>query len=90
MSHACATYNHVSAGCISRIAISGVPLDLGGDAMDMVGVSNCPVCASNPCGSKGSCRTASTEQGYQCICNKGYSGTHCELVGEKCFPGLYI
>ncbi|KAK2193775.1 hypothetical protein NP493_5g02050 [Ridgeia piscesae] len=82
-----AGYREGFVGCISKIAISGVPVDLGGDAMDMVGVSNCPVCVRNPCGSNGSCRTASTEHGYQCICNKGFSGTHCELVGEKCFPG---
>jgi dystroglycan 1 len=71
-------------GCISRLLINGVPIDLGTEALRIVGVIDCPSCNSRPCQNGGTCRPASTKTGYQCVCASGYSGLDCELLGTRC------
>jgi dystroglycan 1 len=71
-------------GCISRLLINGIPIDLGTEALRIVGVIDCPSCNSRPCQNGGTCQPASTKTGYQCVCASGYSGLDCELLGTRC------
>jgi dystroglycan 1 len=74
-------------GGISRLEISGKALDIGGSALELVGITNYPVCGSRPCQNGGRCRPAATNNGYMCECKSDFSGNQCELIGERCFPG---
>jgi dystroglycan 1 len=73
-------------GCISRLVISGRPINLGGEMLATTGITDCPVCQGRPCRNGGTCLPATTDTGYRCICPRGYSGDMCELVGERCSP----
>ena len=64
--------------------INGVPLNLGGDSLDIRGVTGCQVCQNRQCKNGGTCLPAASDRGYNCQCARGYSGSTCELVGEKC------
>jgi len=55
----------------------------------MSGVKDCPVCQENPCHNHGACKPALTDVGYMCDCPTGFSGQLCELVGERCYPGVF-
>ncbi|XP_077998598.1 basement membrane-specific heparan sulfate proteoglycan core protein-like isoform X2 [Glandiceps talaboti] len=74
-------------GCVSRLEINGLLIDLGGNAKSVVGVKDCPVCQERPCQNGGTCREATTEYGYRCLCRTGYAGRTCEDIGERCYPG---
>ncbi|XP_078697735.1 basement membrane-specific heparan sulfate proteoglycan core protein-like isoform X8 [Branchiostoma floridae x Branchiostoma belcheri] len=74
-------------GCLSRLEISGASVNLASDAINIVGVSDCPTCADKPCKNGGTCVEATTEYGFRCECPEGYSGRTCEGVGERCYPG---
>ena len=78
----------LSPGCVSRLIIGGVQTQIGDDAIEKVGVVDCPSCRNGLCRYGGSCRSAATKTGFQCQCAEGYSGQHCELVGTKCRPGM--
>nr|XP_006818676.1 PREDICTED: basement membrane-specific heparan sulfate proteoglycan core protein-like [Saccoglossus kowalevskii] len=75
-------------GCVSRLKISGLPVDIGSSAKSVVGVLDCPVCQHAPCQNGGTCREASTEYGYRCSCPAGYTGRTCQDIGESCYPGV--
>ena len=74
------------SGCISRLVISGTPVNLGADILDSKAFSDCPVCTSRTCMHGGSCQAAATINGFRCLCTRNYSGDTCELVGDKCTP----
>ncbi|XP_026667400.1 basement membrane-specific heparan sulfate proteoglycan core protein-like [Ceratina calcarata] len=74
-------------GCISRLVIGEKEVDLIGDQTDSVGITNCEICAENPCNNGGVCQEAATKNGYTCLCRAGYSGKHCDYVGQSCYPG---
>ncbi|CAH1240507.1 HSPG2 [Branchiostoma lanceolatum] len=74
-------------GCLSRLEISAASVNLASDAINIVGVSDCPTCADKPCKNGGTCVEATTEYGFRCECPEGYSGRTCEGVGERCYPG---
>ncbi|XP_075211994.1 terribly reduced optic lobes isoform X4 [Lycorma delicatula] len=75
-------------GCISRLAISKVEVDLIKNAIQREGVTHCETCAANPCDNNGVCQESPTQQGYRCICPRGFSGKNCSHVGEPCYPGV--
>lgn len=74
-------------GCISRLVIGERQMDLIGDQTDSVGITNCETCAENPCNNRGVCQEAATKTGYTCLCRAGYSGKHCDFIGQSCYPG---
>lgn len=77
-------------GCISRLVIGEKEIDLIGDQTDSIGVTNCETCAVNPCNNGGACQEAATKHGYTCLCRAGYSGKHCDYVGQACYPGKVL
>jgi len=79
----------VFTGCISRLVVSGVPVNLGADMVDSKAVTDCPVCATGTCRNGGSCQPAAADQGFKCLCLRGYSGPTCQLIGDKCTPSKY-
>ncbi|XP_043797108.1 basement membrane-specific heparan sulfate proteoglycan core protein-like isoform X11 [Apis laboriosa] len=82
-----AEINSGFVGCISRLVIGEKEIDLIGDQTDSVGITNCETCAENPCNNGGVCQEAATKNGYLCLCRAGYSGKHCDYVGQSCYPG---
>ncbi|RLU19726.1 hypothetical protein DMN91_008283 [Ooceraea biroi] len=74
-------------GCISRLVIGEKQVDLTGDQTESEGITNCETCAENPCNNGGVCQEAATKNGYTCLCRGGYSGKHCDYVGQSCYPG---
>jgi len=74
------------SGCISRLVVSGTPVNLGADILDSRAISDCPVCTSTTCKNGGSCQAGATNKGFRCLCLRNYSGETCELVGDKCTP----
>ncbi|XP_014478060.1 PREDICTED: basement membrane-specific heparan sulfate proteoglycan core protein isoform X5 [Dinoponera quadriceps] len=74
-------------GCISRLVLGEKQVDLIGDQTDSIGITNCETCAENPCNNGGVCQEASTKNGYTCLCRAGFSGKHCDFVGQSCYPG---
>lgn len=83
-----AGYRQGFVGGVSRVEIRGVPLDIQTEALELVGVREFPVCQSRPCQRGGTCSPAATDTGYKCDCPPGYSGLRCELVGDRCYPGV--
>ncbi|XP_017794098.1 PREDICTED: basement membrane-specific heparan sulfate proteoglycan core protein isoform X2 [Habropoda laboriosa] len=82
-----AEVNSGFVGCISRLVIGEKEMDLIGDQTDSTGITNCETCAENPCNNGGVCQEAATKNGYTCLCRAGYSGKHCDYVGQSCYPG---
>lgn len=74
-------------GCISRLVLGEKQVDLIGDQTDSVGITNCETCAENPCNNGGVCQEAAAKNGYTCLCRTGFSGKHCDYVGQSCYPG---
>ncbi|CAG5044806.1 unnamed protein product [Parnassius apollo] len=85
---------HPSAYCVDnwfglgRRAQCICPNGMDGDG---VGLHGCYIstegnatqhCESNPCGEHGQCHALRT--GYTCICNKGFTGVHCENTANLC------
>ncbi|CAK9818273.1 Basement membrane-specific heparan sulfate proteoglycan core protein [Anthophora quadrimaculata] len=82
-----AKVNSGFVGCISRLVIEEKEMDLIGDQTNSVGITNCETCAENPCNNGGVCQEAATKNGYTCLCRAGYSGKHCDYIGQSCYPG---
>ncbi|XP_020284881.1 basement membrane-specific heparan sulfate proteoglycan core protein isoform X6 [Pseudomyrmex gracilis] len=75
-------------GCISRLVLGEKQVDLIGNQTGSVGITNCETChAENPCHNGGVCQEAATKNGYTCLCRAGFSGKHCDNVGQSCYPG---
>ncbi|XP_014607947.1 PREDICTED: basement membrane-specific heparan sulfate proteoglycan core protein isoform X7 [Polistes canadensis] len=79
--------NNGFIGCISRLVIGEKEVDLIEDQTGNVGITTCETCAENPCNNGGVCQEATTKNGYMCLCKAGFSGKHCDFVGETCYPG---
>ena len=76
-------------GCISRLVIGEIQVDLMGDQSESIGITSCETCAENPCRNSGICQEAPTKKGYRCLCRAGYSGHHCDYLGQSCYPGAF-
>ncbi|XP_011864485.1 PREDICTED: basement membrane-specific heparan sulfate proteoglycan core protein isoform X4 [Vollenhovia emeryi] len=74
-------------GCISRLVLGEKQVDLIGDQTESAGITTCETCAENPCNNGGVCQEAATKNGYTCLCRDGFSGKHCDNVGQSCYPG---
>ncbi|XP_043503640.1 basement membrane-specific heparan sulfate proteoglycan core protein isoform X1 [Polistes fuscatus] len=74
-------------GCISRLVIGEKQVDLIENQTGNVGITTCETCAENPCNNAGVCQEAATKNGYMCLCKAGFSGKHCDFVGQTCYPG---
>ncbi|KAI4497448.1 hypothetical protein M0802_007459 [Mischocyttarus mexicanus] len=74
-------------GCISRLVISEKEIDLIGDQTGSIGITNCETCVENPCNNGGVCQEAATKNGYMCLCRAGFTGKHCDFLGQTCYPG---
>ncbi|XP_072758589.1 basement membrane-specific heparan sulfate proteoglycan core protein isoform X17 [Anoplolepis gracilipes] len=74
-------------GCISRLVLGEKQVNLIDDQTSSVGITNCETCAENPCNNGGVCQEAATKNGYTCLCRAGFSGKHCDYVGQSCYPG---
>ncbi|XP_070527636.1 basement membrane-specific heparan sulfate proteoglycan core protein isoform X6 [Cardiocondyla obscurior] len=74
-------------GCISRLVLGEKQVDLVGDQTYSVGITTCETCAENPCNNGGVCQEAAMKNGYTCLCRAGFSGKHCDNVGQSCYPG---
>lgn len=83
-----AAYTRGFVGCISQIVVSSTSLNLGSEVLENNGVADCPTCQHGLCRNGGSCRPSRTRLGYECLCPRNYSGSNCELVGERCVKGI--
>ncbi|XP_065579048.1 basement membrane-specific heparan sulfate proteoglycan core protein-like isoform X5 [Artemia franciscana] len=85
--HKQAGFSQGFVGCISRLVLSGKNVKLNQEAQTSKGITACETCAMNPCLNNGVCQEAYAEQGYSCLCTPGFSGYHCEKIGETCYAG---
>ncbi|XP_067659130.1 basement membrane-specific heparan sulfate proteoglycan core protein-like isoform X2 [Haliotis asinina] len=74
-------------GTVSEVKLEGVPLNIGGDAIDVYGIQQYQACQTLSCFNGGSCQPANNPYGYKCLCPKGWAGERCQLLGERCYPG---
>ncbi|KAL3861185.1 hypothetical protein ACJMK2_007245 [Sinanodonta woodiana] len=74
-------------GSVSEVKIKGISLNLGAEALKVVGIEQYDVCQYNPCLNGGICVPRNSKYGYECQCRQGFAGTRCETTGETCYPG---
>jgi hypothetical protein len=77
-------------GCVREFKLGKKPIALHSDQDPMVmqrtGVVECEEnpCVRLPCGEGGSCSVK--EQGFQCECNKEFTGRRCQRRRNQCHP----
>ncbi|XP_058452453.1 basement membrane-specific heparan sulfate proteoglycan core protein isoform X2 [Malaya genurostris] len=74
-------------GCISRLLVNGREIQLHQEAIANEGTTSCEPCADDPCKNSGVCLETQSNIGYSCVCQEGYTGKDCMIVGHKCMPG---
>ncbi|XP_055844274.1 basement membrane-specific heparan sulfate proteoglycan core protein isoform X29 [Episyrphus balteatus] len=75
-------------GCISRLTLQDQIIELYKDAKHKEGITSCEPCADDPCQNEGICLESQTEMGYTCICQDGFTGSNCAVMGTSCTPGI--
>ncbi|KAM8721215.1 hypothetical protein ACLKA7_007133 [Drosophila subpalustris] len=75
-------------GCISRLTLQGRTVELMKEAKFKEGVTSCQPCANAPCANGGICLESQTELAYTCVCQQGWTGRNCAVVGNQCTPGI--
>nr|XP_033778769.1 basement membrane-specific heparan sulfate proteoglycan core protein isoform X4 [Geotrypetes seraphini] len=73
-------------GCIGEVSINGKKVDISYSFMDSYGISQCQdrsPCDSMPCLQGGRCMP-SGEDAFQCLCQDGFKGSHCEITEDEC------
>lgn len=75
-------------GCISRLILRDREVELNQDVIFSEGTTSCEPCADDPCANDGICLEANSENGYTCVCQKGFIGKNCTIVGEGCTPTI--
>ncbi|XP_055550380.1 basement membrane-specific heparan sulfate proteoglycan core protein-like isoform X2 [Wyeomyia smithii] len=75
-------------GCISRLVINGQDIQLHQEAIVSYGTTSCESCAEEPCKNSGTCLETQSDSGYNCVCQKGYTGKDCLYKGEQCASNL--
>ena len=53
----------------------------------MVGIQQYPSCEQDYCMNGGSCIPFNNAVGKKCMCNPGYGGSRCEMLGQQCYEG---
>ncbi|XP_055911049.1 basement membrane-specific heparan sulfate proteoglycan core protein isoform X7 [Eupeodes corollae] len=75
-------------GCISRLTLQDQIIELYKDAKHKEGITSCEPCADDPCQNDGICLESQTEKGYTCICQDGFTGSNCAVMGASCTSGI--
>ena len=65
--------------------IDGLEVNIASQSLDSVGVVDCQTCAGRPCRHGGICRASASDTGYDCTCQRAYSGLTCQLNGRWFF-----
>ncbi|XP_031778282.1 basement membrane-specific heparan sulfate proteoglycan core protein isoform X4 [Nasonia vitripennis] len=76
-------------GCINRLLIGGRSINLMNNMVMSQSITNCEICEhlDNPC-ANGVCQESTAKDGYECLCNIGYTGSRCENTKQSCQPGI--
>ncbi|XP_021927336.1 basement membrane-specific heparan sulfate proteoglycan core protein isoform X6 [Zootermopsis nevadensis] len=84
------------SGCVREIQLSGEKLDIISSVVDAANVQDCSSlysrnhyvtsspCDRNPCLNGGTCRLTDSSGHYNCTCQEGFSGQHCEMETDLC------
>ncbi|KAL1020675.1 hypothetical protein UPYG_G00003200 [Umbra pygmaea] len=78
--------SYMYGGCIGEVSINGKKMDLSYSFTNSQAISQCrdkSPCDRNPCLNGASCMP-SPEYEYQCLCEDGFDGEHCEIVKATC------
>jgi hypothetical protein len=77
-------------GCINKLVIEGKQINLMNNMVMSQSISNCEICQhlENPC-LNGFCQESSAKDGYECLCQEGYSGNRCQIPNQFCQPGNF-
>lgn len=77
-------------GCINRLLIGGRSINLMNNMVMSQSITNCEICEhlDNPC-TNGVCQESTAKDGYECLCNVGYTGSRCEDTKQSCQPGKF-
>ncbi|XP_069692113.1 basement membrane-specific heparan sulfate proteoglycan core protein isoform X26 [Periplaneta americana] len=83
-------------GCVREIQLAGEKLDIVNSVVDAANVQDCSSlygkrqygtsspCDRNPCLNGGTCKLLDAYGNYNCTCQDGFSGQHCELEADLC------
>jgi len=75
-------------GCISRLVLNERDIQLNQEAIYVEGTTSCEPCADEPCQNDGVCLETQTEHGYTCVCQDGFTGKNCQVLGFQCSLGV--
>jgi len=67
------------------VKIKGIDMNVGAEALEIVGVEQTNTCRNSPCMNSATCAVANTRYGFMCLCPQGFTGLRCEERGERCF-----
>ncbi|XP_041377591.1 basement membrane-specific heparan sulfate proteoglycan core protein-like isoform X3 [Gigantopelta aegis] len=82
-----AGFNQGFVGSVSQVKLKGVPLNLGGEAIEVYGIEQYQVCQDRPCENGGRCQPSNNQFGFRCQCPQGFAGHRCNIRGERCYQG---
>ncbi|KAJ3585960.1 hypothetical protein NHX12_012366, partial [Muraenolepis orangiensis] len=85
-----ANISHMFKGCVGEVSINNKTVDLSYSFTESRGVRRCVddnPCDRRPCLNKGHCM-ANAEYEYQCLCQDGFGGEHCEVARVVCQSSL--
>ncbi|XP_052762874.1 uncharacterized protein LOC128205347 isoform X2 [Mya arenaria] len=68
-------------GYISEFKHNDRLVDLGSEALYLVGIDHYNACAENPCRN---CTPANVKEGFVCICPRNDTDTYCQIAQKEC------
>ncbi|KAL7036766.1 hypothetical protein ACKWTF_008935 [Chironomus riparius] len=75
-------------GCISRLVLNERDIQINQEVIYAEGTTACEPCADEPCMNDGVCLETQTDHGYTCVCQDGYTGRNCQVLGSQCSLGV--
>ncbi|XP_070509913.1 basement membrane-specific heparan sulfate proteoglycan core protein-like isoform X1 [Chironomus tepperi] len=75
-------------GCISRLVLNERDIQINQEVIYAEGTTACEPCADGPCMNNGVCLETQTDHGYTCVCQDGYTGRNCQVLGSQCSLGV--